>query len=53
MANQRTAAALGAKGFHYKYIEGLEQGHCAGGVRSATLASVLMWVWRGYQPSGQ
>lgn len=53
MANERTAAALKAKGFHYKYIVGKGQGHCSGSVRSASLASVLMWLWRGYQPSGR
>ena len=51
MANQRTAAALKAKGFHYKFIEGLGQGHCDGSVQSSTLADVLMWLWRGYQPA--
>ena len=51
MANQRTAAALKAKGFHYKFIEGMGQGHCAGAVQSATLADALIWLWRGYQPS--
>ena len=50
MANMRTAAALKAKGFHYKFVEGLGQGHCAGQVQSATLADALVWVWRGYQP---
>jgi iron(III)-enterobactin esterase len=53
LANTRTAAALKAKGFHYKFIEGMGQGHCGGSVKSATLAEVLMWVWRGYQPSGK
>jgi enterochelin esterase-like enzyme len=53
MANQRTAAALKNKGYHYKYITGLGQGHCAGSVQSATLADVLIWAWRGYQPSGK
>lgn len=52
LANQRTAAALKAKGFHYKYIVGKSQGHCAGAVQSATLAEVLVWAWRGYEPSG-
>lgn len=52
MANQRAAAALKAQGFHYKYIEGKGQGHCSGTVKSATMASVLMWLWRGYVPSG-
>jgi enterochelin esterase family protein len=49
MAGMRTAAALKAKGFHYKYVEGLGAGHCAGQVQSATLADALIWVWRGYQ----
>ena len=50
IAGQRTAAALEAKGFHYKYVYGLGQGHCSGTVVSATLADALVWVWRGYQP---
>jgi iron(III)-enterobactin esterase len=50
IANQRTAAALKAKGFHYKYVYGLGQGHCSGSVISATLTDALLWVWRGYQP---
>ena len=50
MAGMRTAAALKAKGFHYKFVEGLGAGHCAGQVQSATLADALVWVWRGYQP---
>jgi len=52
MANQRTAAALKAKGFHYKFVEGMGVGHCDGKVQSATLADALIWVWRGYEPSG-
>ena len=52
MAGQRTAAALKAKGFHYKFVVGQGQGHCAGQVQSATLADALIWVWRGYvQPN--
>ncbi len=51
MAGMRTAAALKAKGFHYKYVEGLGAGHCAGQVQSASLADALVWAWRGYQPS--
>ena len=49
LANMRTAAALEAKGFHYKFVEGLGVGHCDGQVQSATLADALVWVWRGYQ----
>lgn len=50
IANQRTAAALKARGFHYKFVYGLGQGHCSPSVRNATLADALIWVWRGYQP---
>jgi len=49
-ANRRTAAALKAKGYHYKFVYGLGQSHCAPSVRNATLADALMWVWRGYTP---
>jgi iron(III)-enterobactin esterase len=49
-AGKRTAAALKAKGFHYKYVYGQGAGHCAAEVKSATLADALAWVWRGYQP---
>jgi hypothetical protein len=52
IANQRTAAALMAKSFHYRFVTGTGLGHCAPAVRSATLADSLVWAWRGYQPSG-
>jgi enterochelin esterase-like enzyme len=48
MANQRTAAALKAKGYHDRFIYALGAGHCDGGVRSSTLADTLVWTWRGY-----
>ena len=51
LANQRTAAALKAKGYHYKFVEGMGVGHCDGKVQSATLADALIWVWRGYEPT--
>ena len=50
MANQRTAAALKAQGYHYKFVQGRGQSHCSPSVRKQTLADALMWVWRGYQP---
>jgi enterochelin esterase family protein len=53
MANERTAAALNEKGYHYRYVFGRGKGHCDGSVKSATLADALIWVWRGYEPSGQ
>jgi iron(III)-enterobactin esterase len=48
MANQRTAAALAAKGYHYRYVFGKGIGHCNGDVRNQTLAETLSWIWRGY-----
>lgn len=49
MANERTAAALAAEGYHYRYVFGHGASHCDGRVRSASLADALIWVWRGYQ----
>jgi iron(III)-enterobactin esterase len=51
MANERTAAALAAKDYHYRYVLGLGAGHCDGGIQQATLADALIWVWRGYEPT--
>jgi len=48
MANQRTAAALLAKNYHYRYVYALQAGHCQGNVQDATLADTLVWMWRGY-----
>jgi enterochelin esterase-like enzyme len=48
MANQRTAAALKAKGYHDRFVFAMGVGHCDYGVRTATLADTLVWVWRGY-----
>lgn len=49
MANERTAAALAAKGYPYRYVHGLGAGHCDLGVQRRTLADALVWVWRGYE----
>jgi enterochelin esterase-like enzyme len=51
MANQRTAAALKGKGYHYHYVFARGVGHCDAKVQQSTLADALIWVWRGYQPS--
>jgi iron(III)-enterobactin esterase len=48
LANERTAAALEARGYHYRYVEGLAAGHCASEVQDLTLPDTLLWVWRGY-----
>jgi enterochelin esterase-like enzyme len=48
IANQRTAAALKASGYHYRYLFGQQAGHCQANVRGATLADTLVWMWRGF-----
>ena len=50
VANQRTAADLKAKNYHYRYVFGKGVGHCAGQVQDATIAEALSWAWRGYAP---
>jgi enterochelin esterase-like enzyme len=48
VANQRTALALKAKGYHYRFVYGKGVGHCDGDLRKATLPDTLTWMWRGY-----
>ncbi|HEX7898855.1 MAG TPA: alpha/beta hydrolase-fold protein [Planctomycetota bacterium] len=50
MANQRTAAALKAKGYDYRYVFSKNTKHCDGKVFSQTLADTLVWMWRDYKP---
>lgn len=50
MANERTAAALKAKGYDYRYVFSRATRHCDGKVFEHTLADTLVWMWRGYQP---
>ncbi|MCC9604297.1 enterobactin esterase [Blastopirellula sp. JC732] len=48
MANERTAAALKAKGYDYRYVFSKATRHCEGKVFETTLADTLIWMWRGY-----
>ncbi|TWU06425.1 alpha/beta hydrolase [Stieleria varia] len=50
MANERTAAALKAKGYDYRYVFSKGTRHCDGKVFQATLADTLVWMWQDYQP---
>jgi iron(III)-enterobactin esterase len=50
MANERTAAALKAKGYDYRYVFSKVSRHCDGNVFQNTLADTLVWMWRGYEP---
>lgn len=49
MANERTAAALKAKGYDYRYIFSRSTRHCDKKVFEHTLADTLVWMWRDYQ----
>jgi len=48
MANERTAAALKAKGYDYRFIFSRATGHSDPKVSGQTLADTLVWMWRGY-----
>ncbi len=47
MANQRTFAALTAKGYHTRFEYALGAQHNDGKVVGATLPEALEWLWRG------
>ena len=47
---QRTAAALKAKGYDYRFVFSKATNHCDGKVFEQTLADTLVWMWRGYRP---
>jgi enterochelin esterase-like enzyme len=48
LANENTAKALAAKGYHYQFVFARNAGHCDGGVKQQTLPEALEWVWKGY-----
>lgn len=48
MANQRMAAALKEKGYHYQYVYCLDAGHVDGKAVGQTLPEALLWLWQGY-----
>jgi iron(III)-enterobactin esterase len=48
MANQRMAAALKSKGYHYRYVFAKAAGHTDGRVTRQTLPGALEWLWQGY-----
>tara|TARA_R110002167_G_scaffold33493_5_gene107619 strand:- start:55 stop:1122 length:1068 start_codon:yes stop_codon:yes gene_type:complete len=48
MANKRTAAALKAKGYDYRYVFSKGTRHCDRKVFEQTLADTLIWTWRGW-----
>jgi enterochelin esterase-like enzyme len=49
LGNQGMAAALKAKGYHYRFVLGTGGvGHVDGGIIGQTLPESLLWLWRGY-----
>ena len=52
LGNQGMAAALKAKGYHYRFVFGTGGvGHVDGGIIGQTLPDALLWLWRGYPHS--
>jgi hypothetical protein len=49
MANERFAAALKKKGYHYQYVFARDSGHVDGRVVNQTLPAAFEWTWRGYR----
>ena len=48
MANQRMAAVLKAKKYHYQFVFARDAGHVDGRVVRQTLPQALEYVWQGY-----
>ena len=48
LANNRTAAVLKEKRYHYQYVFARDSGHVDGRVVRQTLPQALEWVWRDY-----
>jgi enterochelin esterase-like enzyme len=47
-ANNRMAAVLKAKGYHYQYVYAVHAGHVDRSAKDQTLPEALEWVWQGY-----
>jgi enterochelin esterase-like enzyme len=48
MANNRMAAVLKAKGYHYRYVFCKGAGHVDRKAVGQTLPDALLWLWQGY-----
>jgi enterochelin esterase-like enzyme len=53
LANQRMAAVLKAKKYHYQFVFAREAGHVDGKVVRQTLPQALEYVWKGYPISAR
>jgi enterochelin esterase family protein len=52
VANENTAKALAAKGYHYQFVFAKNAGHCDGSMKQQTLPEALEYVWKGYPIDG-
>jgi enterochelin esterase-like enzyme len=48
LGNEKMAAALAAKGYHYQFVFAVNAGHTDGAVKQQTLAEALEYIWKGY-----
>ena len=48
VANENTAKALAAKGYHYQFVFATNAGHCDGSMKQQLLPEALEYVWKGY-----
>jgi iron(III)-enterobactin esterase len=48
-SNRSIAAALMAKGNHYRFIFAQGAGHCDNNARNQVMPEGLIWLWRGYK----
>jgi hypothetical protein len=51
LADERMAAVLAAKGYHYQFVFARNAGHVDRPTVAQTLPGALEWLWKGYQPS--
>jgi enterochelin esterase-like enzyme len=51
IANERMAAALKAKGYHYQFVYAEGAGHVDRRVVAQTLPQALEWLWQDYRPA--
>ena len=47
-ANEKMAAALAAKGYHYQFVFARNAGHVDRAVKEQTLPEALEYLWQGY-----
>ncbi len=51
LADERTAAVLAAKDYHYQFVFARNAGHVDNPTEAQTLPEALAWLWKGYPAS--